>query len=239
MRSIYWDQDIPYHDYSDAVREGTRVEAWLRTEEAEVGNDGTGTYRNHADDTASSALDLSFTLGSIRIVHWKAEDFIYSDHRPIIAFLVEWRDPDGLMERDRTTTRRTKFSYKKAHCNVFNQRFNKAYKTYIDLIRIIRTKTKRTKVWRHDGKPGTNEVELENRRITAAFRYASKSLPEGCPMDPVPWWNSELNDLIEVRDELREDIHSIPDEHIIAEKRERWMEINEILKEAIKTKRSE
>jgi len=244
MRSIYWDQNIPYHDYSDAVREGTRVEAWLRTEGAEVGNDGTGTYRNHADDTASSALDLSFTLGSIRIVHWKAEAFIYSDHRPI-SFLVEWRDPDGLTERDRTTKRRTKFSYKKADWNVFNQRFNKAYKTYIDPIRIIRTKriirtnNKRTTVWRHDEKPRTNEVELENRRITAAFRYASKSLPQGCPMDPVPWWDSELNDLIEVRDELREDIHSIPDEHIIAEKRERWMEVNEILKEAIKTKRSE
>ena len=37
-------------------------------------------------------------------------------------------------------------------------------------------------------------------------------------MDPVPWWDAELNGLIEVRDELREDIHSIPDEHIIAEK---------------------
>ena len=134
MRSIYWDQNIPYHDYSDTVREGTRVEALLRTEGAEVGNDGTGTYRNHADDTASSALDLSFTLRSIRIVHWKAEAVIYSDHRPI-SFLV-----DRLTERDRTTKRRTKFSYKKADWNVFNQRFNKAYNTYIDPIRIIRTK---------------------------------------------------------------------------------------------------
>ena len=98
MRSIYWDQNIPYHDYSDAVREGTRVQAWLRTEGAEVGNGGTGTYRNHADDTASSALDLSFTLGNSRIAHWKAEPFIYSDHRPI-SFFVEWRDPDGLTER--------------------------------------------------------------------------------------------------------------------------------------------
>ncbi len=99
--SNYWDDRLQNEVLERADEEGEDIEEWMDTTGAELGNDGTNTFRVDAVGGATSALDLSFAMGGIRIVHWKAEEFIFSDHKPI-TFYVEWRDPDALTARKRT-----------------------------------------------------------------------------------------------------------------------------------------
>ena len=52
-------------------------------------------------------------------------------------------------------------------------------------------------------RPHSKFLELENRRISAAFQSAMKTIPQGCRQDPVPWWDEEIDDAIILRAQLR------------------------------------
>ncbi len=78
-----------------------------------------------------------------------------------------------------------------------NRVFAEAYKNYRDAERVGKEKRK-IKRYR------TNEVEIENRRITESFRKAMKTLPQGCRQDPVPWWDDEFDEAIFERTRLKE-----------------------------------
>ncbi len=157
-------------------REGEDIENWMAVSGAELGNTGTNTYKSNQGNDAESALDLSFSTGNIKIRDWKGEKFIFSDHRPI-TFLVEWRDPDGLTERERTTRQISKYSYKIADWSKFNKVFHIAYINYKgDSSRSIRERVKYSKrSWKVTSKPRTEEVELENTKILSAFRAAART----------------------------------------------------------------
>ena len=57
--------------------------------------------------------------------------------------------------------------------------------------------------YRYITRPRSNPVELKNRRISAAFKSAMKTIPQGCSLDPVPWWDEEIDDAIILRAQLR------------------------------------
>ena len=57
--------------------------------------------------------------------------------------------------------------------------------------------------YRYITRPRSNPLELENRRISAAFQPAIKTIPQGCSQDPVPWWDEEIDDVIILRAQLR------------------------------------
>ena len=231
--SNYWDDRLQNEVLERADEEGEDIEEWMDTTGAELGNDGTNTFRVDAVGGATSALDLSFAMGGIRIVHWKAEEFIFSDHKPI-TFYVEWRDPDALTARKRTLKRITKFSYRNADWKKFNKVFNHTYQNYKDDVRYVRRKRKRTKrSWTTTSKPRTDELELENRRITEAFRTASRTIPRGCREDPVPWWDKTLDMLIYDRNKLRTEISNPGVRGTHEEKRAKWAARNEQVKETI------
>jgi len=101
------------------------------------------------------------------------------------------------MPRERTKPKITKFCYEKADWSRFNKVFAEEYKNYKDAERLGKRK-KKIKMFR------TNEVEIENRRITQAFRKAMKTLPQGCRQDPVPLWDEELDEAIVERVRLKE-----------------------------------
>ena len=52
-------------------------------------------------------------------------------------------------------------------------------------------------------RPRSNPIELENRRVSPAFKSAMKTIPQGCRLDPVPWWDDEIDDTIILRAQLR------------------------------------
>ena len=57
--------------------------------------------------------------------------------------------------------------------------------------------------YRHIYRPRSNLLELENRRISAAFHSAMKTILQGCRQDSVPWWDDEIDDAIILRAQLR------------------------------------
>jgi len=57
--------------------------------------------------------------------------------------------------------------------------------------------------YRYVTRPRSNPIELENRRLSAAFRLAMKTIPQGCRLDPVPWWDDDIDAAITLRAQLR------------------------------------
>ena len=113
--------------------------------------------------------------------------------------------------------------------------FHIAYINYKgDSPRLIRERVKYSKrSWKVTSKSRTEEVELENRKILSAFRAAARTLPQGCRIDPVPWWDESLDFIISERDRLREEITDQGVPGTVAQKRELWSNMNRQVKETI------
>ena len=209
--SITWDsaEDVVESE------EGAEIEERLRENSATLGNSGDSTLR-HATSRKRSAVDLSIHMGDIIISDWRTIPVLgFSDHTTI-AFNVR-RDNianSGERARQRTSKRETKFCYGKADWKKFNRHFDNAYRNFVDSSRKRKVKRKvsrkrqttkkvsRTR-YRFITRPRTNLLELENRRVTAAFTSAMKTIPQGCRQDPVPWWDDEIDDAITLRAQLR------------------------------------
>ena len=171
--------------------EGAEIEEWLRDNSATLGNSGDPTLR-HATTGRQSAVDLSIHLGDVVITDWRTIPALgFSDHAAI-AFSVrrEYVAGEGERARQRTTARETKFCYDKADWKKFNRYFDIAYRNFVDSPRKRQIKRKRKRNasrYRFVTRPRSNPLELENRRVSAAFRTAMKTIPQGCRLDPVPW----------------------------------------------------
>ena len=190
--SSMWDarEDImPNHDGED-------IEEWVTNNNVQCANNGEPTYTCKTS-RRKYAIDLTFQSGSMKVCDWRTTSF--SDHA-CVSYALFWDDldrADGGMPRNRTKPKITKFCYEKADWRKFNRVFAEVYRTYKDAERVGKRK-KKIKRYR------TNEVEIENRRITQAFRKAMKTLPQGCRQDPVPWWDDELDEAIFERTRLKE-----------------------------------
>ena len=205
--SITWDS------VKDVVEseEGAEIEELLRKNSAALGNTGDSTLR-HSTTRKRSAVDLSIHMGDVIISDWRTIPALgFSDHTTI-AFNIR-RDiiaNSGEKARQRTAKKETKFCYAKADRKKFNRQFDNAYRNFVDTPRKrkVRRKhyaTKRSSQiqYRYITRPRSNPLELENRRISAAFQSAMKTIPQGCRRDPVPWWDEEIDDAIILRAQLR------------------------------------
>ena len=116
-----------------------------------------------------------------------------------------------------------------------NKVFHIVYLNYKDdSPRFIRERVRYSKrSWKATSKPRTDEIELENREILAAFKAAAKTLPQGCRKDPVPWWDESLDFLISERDRLRNEISGPASPGTVAEKRGQWSIMNRLVKDTI------
>ena len=196
------------------TEEGDQIVEWLLENGATLGNTGEPTLR-HATTGRWSAIDLSIQMGEACISDWRTiPDLGFSDH-VTISFNVRWDNTvTGERERTRTAKKETKFCYKKADWKKFNRRFEKAYREFVDVPRKRRVRRKRhikskflsekhRNAFRYVTRSRSNPVELESRRILSAFQDAMKTIPQGCRKDPVPWWDSDIDEAIVQRAQLR------------------------------------
>ena len=104
--------------------------------------------------------------------------------------------------------------------------------------RHIKSKFYRNK-FRYVTRPISNPVELENRRISAAFREAMKTIPQGCRQDPVPWWEDDIDEAILLRAQLRnawEDKKANPD--TLEQRKQAYEDKVEVTRDIIRSKRT-
>ncbi len=159
-------------------------------------------------------------MGDVVITDWRTIPALgFSDHSAI-AFNVrrDYVAGAGERARQRTSARETKFCYDKADWKKFNRHFDNAYRNFVDSPRKrkVKRKVKRNasrkrrsstndiqNQYRYVTRPRSNPIELENRRLSAAFRLAMKTIPQGCRLDPVPWWDDDIDAAITLRAQLR------------------------------------
>ena len=180
-------------------QDGEAIEEWITSHNVQCANNGEPTYTCKVS-RRKYAIDLTFQAGKMKVCDWRTvPEPSFSDHA-CASYTLYWDDldrNDGEIPRERTKPKITKFCYEKADWSRFNRVFAEAYKNYKDAERMGK---KKRKIKRYR----TNEVEIENRRITESFRKAMKTLPQGCRQDPVPWWDDELDEAIFERTRLKE-----------------------------------
>ena len=80
---------------------------------------------------------------------------------------------------------------------------------------------------------------MENRRISAAFREAMKTIPQGCRQDPVPWWDNDVDEAILLRAQLRkacEDKKANPE--TLEQRKQAYKDQVEATRDIIRSKRT-
>ena len=139
-------------------------------------------------------MDLLIHMGEAFISDWRTIPALGFSDQVTISFNIGWDNltATGEKVRQRTTKRETKFCFAKADWKRFNLIFDNAYREFVDTPRKRRIRRKRhikskfyRNKFRYITRPRSNPVELENRRISAAFRATMKTLPQGCRQDPV------------------------------------------------------
>ena len=163
-------------------------------------------------------MDLSIHMGDVIISDWRTIPALgFSDHITI-AFNVrrDYVAGSGERARQRTSKREKKFCYGRADWKKFNRQFDNAYRNFVDTQRKRKVRRKRhitrkrqtskkdaQSRYRFITRPRSNPIELESRRVSAAFRSAMKTIPQGCRLDHVPRWDDEIDDAITLRAQLR------------------------------------
>ena len=151
-----------------------------------------------------SCPDLALHSSGVNVFDWTTLQGIGGDclHFPI-QFDVSLGNPDEIV-RARTVRRRTRVSWPKVLRDQdlrdkFNADFSRQFKRVVP----------------HSGQDRCN-IHKMGEWINECFRVAAKGLPRGCRVDPVLWWDEEIDEAIILREFLRSMADEEPGLHLAA-----------------------
>ena len=168
------------HIRGDAM--GNEIADWCVDSCMTVANSGAVTYVAPSVLGRRSTPDLTLLSAGLLTPNWRTLPTLGSDHLPIAYDLV-FPDP-GYWPRQRTLPRQTKLARSiSAEAWVAA---NQAARSYIKRHHI----------------PWAKRSSLAARclRLLASLSAASERLPRGCRLDPIPWWDPEIDAAISTRD---------------------------------------
>jgi Reverse transcriptase (RNA-dependent DNA polymerase)/Endonuclease-reverse transcriptase len=176
---------------------GEALADWCADHGVAISNTGAVTYISPTFRGPRSTPDLTLSGPGISVTSWKTLAPMMSDHLPIEFLLDLWGD--GTLERPRPPgLRRWTTLARKIPPEKWVE-FDVALRGYLREHPLSRRQKRRLKC-RYD-------------RLEAALTEAAKVLPRGCRMDPVPWWNEELEDAVNAREELAQHRDDSPEAH--------------------------
>ena len=164
---------------------GIDIFDWVLDNSMSVANTGASTRSVLSDKQASwSSPDVTLFSSEIEVSKWAPmRRSAPSDHMPIRFRVTPVAPPTGEARR-RTAPRKTKYSFKKADWDKYNEEVKRRMASF------------------HLKEAELEDVHVRYRRLVTCLARAGAVIPRGCRVDPVLWWDEDVDTAMRRREEL-------------------------------------